>query len=315
MKWLRLRSACSEQWRDLKSFAADRYDELAIDGSDVVSLFRTYYRQNVWFQGTLQGYLILGFVAGMDWWLGHPLAARMAYMAPMFHATQRGGKLAGSLVIAASLLALTLSNYHIPEAHRHSLILEGIVSLTVMIAGMMLVDLSRQRMNRVKHAATHDALTGAANRAGFDAAAEAILSEAVQESTAVTIVLVDCDNFKALNDQHGHQSGDAVLINLVKVLKKAVGREGCVGRTGGDEFVLVIPRRRRATIEKVMMEVRERFETVIADLGTPTSFSFGISEYRTDGLSMTSLIQVADRDMYRDKARIDKPGYALADVS
>lgn len=314
MKWLRLRSALSEQWRDLKSFGQDRYDELAIDGADVVSMFRTYYRQNPWFQGTLQGYGILAVVAGLDWWLGHPLAARMAYMAPMFHATQRGGKLAGSLVIAASLLALTLSNYHIPEAHRHSLVLEGIVSFSVMLAGMMLVARTRERLNRVRHAATHDALTGAANRAGFDMFAEEILSEAVQDDTAVTVVLVDCDNFKALNDQYGHRIGDEVLIALVRFMTKATGRDGCIGRTGGDEFVAVIPRRRRQTVEQLFSEVRERFESHTDNAGYPASFSFGISEYRTDGLSMTSLIDVADKDMYREKAVHKVDPETLADV-
>lgn len=315
MNWNRFQNLVSEQIRDFKSFWQDRLEELMEDGLDIRNTFKTFYRRNPWFQGTFQGFGILAIVAVLDWWFGHPQAARMAYMAPMFLATQRGGKFAGCLVIAASLLALTLSNYHIPADQRNTILIEGLLSLTVMLVGLGLVDRTRESLNKVRHAATHDALTGAANRIGFDVFAEEILSDAVQDDTAVTVVLVDCDNFKRLNDQFGHRAGDDVLISLVKLLKKAVGRDGCVGRTGGDEFVLVIPRRRRLTVQRLMEDVRERFESVVADLGTPTSFSFGISEYRDDGLSMACLLDVADKDMYRYKADRKQGAYALADVS
>ena len=317
MSWKRLSYAISDLTGEWGSFWRDRYNEITLDGQDIFTLIKASYRENMAFRGVVQGMAILLLLGVLDWFLGHPVGARMAYLIPVFLATQRGGKRAGILLILASMLTLVLSNYNLPEAFRGTLAMEVIVGLTVMLVGMYLVDNTRKSLNRAHHVATHDPLTGAANRTGFNEFADAILSNAVVNESAVTVILVDCDNFKELNDKYGHAAGDQVLINLVKLLKKAVGHYGTVGRTGGDEFVAVIPRRRRPSVQKLMEEVRERFESITESQLHPATFSFGISEYRADGLSMTALIDSADRDMYRHKA--DRKGIntevALSEVS
>lgn len=88
--------------------------------------------------------------------------------------------------------------------------------------------------------AMHDPLTGAFNRRGFSAATAA----ASEQPAAVAIV--DLDNFKPVNDHHGHEAGDAVLIAAARRLTRHVGAGGVVARLGGDEFAVLIPRPDRA---------------------------------------------------------------------
>lgn len=286
---------------DCRDFVYETWQDLRVDSQDIWSGLVRYYRQNAWFQGFAQGLVILAIVAGFDRLLGHPVGARMAYLVPVFHATQRGGRVAGSLLVAASLMMITAANYNLAAEARATMRTELILSLVVLVLGMLLVDRTQRKLARIQHIASTDPLTGALNRLALATETELLLSAAVEDQSAVSVVLVDCDGFKQLNDTYGHRVGDQVLTTLVAFLQKAVGDSGSVGRTGGDEFVLVLPRRRRVTIDRVMEQVRERFESTCANLGHPASFSYGVSEYRLDGLSLPALLEAADRDMYRAK--------------
>jgi diguanylate cyclase (GGDEF)-like protein len=95
---------------------------------------------------------------------------------------------------------------------------------------------------RLRWWADHDALTGLLNRAGFHAAATAVLTAAARHRDSVAAFIVDLEGFKAVNDVHGHRAGDAVLVQVGGSLQRwAAELDGVVGRLGGDEFAVVLP--------------------------------------------------------------------------
>ena len=98
----------------------------------------------------------------------------------------------------------------------------------------------RRALSRATSDALTDPLTGLANRRAFDDALEAAAARSCAASP-VQLLIADIDNFKALNDAHGHDFGDAVLSITGEVLKAALRRDTVVARLGGDEFALLLP--------------------------------------------------------------------------
>jgi diguanylate cyclase (GGDEF)-like protein len=91
--------------------------------------------------------------------------------------------------------------------------------------------------------AAHDPLTGVLNRGGFHAAAAAVLAASARRRESVAAFMVDLEDFKTVNDVHGHRAGDAVLVQVAELLqRRAAELAGVVGRLGGDEFAVVLPR-------------------------------------------------------------------------
>jgi diguanylate cyclase (GGDEF)-like protein/PAS domain S-box-containing protein len=100
----------------------------------------------------------------------------------------------------------------------------------------------RKRAENAAHElAVRDSITGLLNRRGLDNALNTVLSSAIAESRQLALLLVDLDYFKAVNDTYGHEAGDHVLREVAHVLSQSVRRTDIVGRTGGDEFVVLLP--------------------------------------------------------------------------
>lgn len=126
--------------------------------------------------------------------------------------------------------------------------------------------------------AARDPLTGILNRGALLESAQHCLSSADDEGVPVTVMFLDIDNFKMVNDQFGQQAGDAVLCGVANVLKGLVCNAGCVGRYGGEEFILILPdlseEEARDKAEQIVEVVRyTSFPNL--DLGRPITCSLG----------------------------------------
>jgi len=171
------------------------------------------------------------------------------------------------------------------------------------LVGVML-DITEQKAleERLAHAASHDSLTGLRNRAELLATASALLADAA--ALPVGVLFIDLDGFKALNDRLGHQAGDAVLRVVAARLAGAVRGEDIVGRIGGDEFVVVVPRATvggvRALAARTRRSVLGEISLGDAPLAVTASIGTAIS---SPGDSVDHLFDRADRAMYRSKRR------------
>ena len=155
---------------------------------------------------------------------------------------------------------------------------------------------NKSSLENLSFKASHDELTGAYNRAGYDI----LLSNINPESTYM--LLFDLDNFKNVNDSYGHETGDKVLIKLVNILKNAFREDDCICRIGGDEFVVIM--RSSGNIQRRLIE--SKLEQIIAALGDtddglpPISVSVGVIDGKEAGDS-SRLFEMADKAMYESK--------------
>jgi diguanylate cyclase (GGDEF)-like protein len=163
-----------------------------------------------------------------------------------------------------------------------------------LVAGIALVAEVQARLaRRLRIAASTDPLTGVANRRAWEADAERHLARAGRTGEPVTVVILDLDGFKEVNDRQGHGAGDALLQELTAGWRGRLRRGDALGRYGGDEFLLCLPATDRAG-------ARDLLEQLASTHGF--SWSTGTATTR-DGDTLVTLLARADADLYADKQR------------
>lgn len=153
--------------------------------------------------------------------------------------------------------------------------------------------------------ATSDELTGLSNRRAVLQQLDRELRRARHEGTPLAVAMADIDHFKAINDQHGHPAGDAVLRQVGGWLQAELREYDCIGRYGGEEFLFVLPGCDAGPALIAMERVRVRVALLPVQWGTvtiPVTISVGISWTNPEGLTSAGLIQAADEALYRAKA-------------
>jgi diguanylate cyclase len=160
-----------------------------------------------------------------------------------------------------------------------------------------------QELEQVSELVREDQLTGALNRRGLDETIERELKRADRSMTAVSVALLDIDNFKQLNDSLGHQVGDRALKHLTKVIKETLRPADTVGRYGGEEFLIVLPE----TDLKSAIEAMQRLQRDLTkkfflhnNERVLVTFSAGVA-LRGPDEDADDLIGRADKAMYQAK--------------
>ncbi|HSP02105.1 MAG TPA: sensor domain-containing diguanylate cyclase [Acidimicrobiales bacterium] len=164
------------------------------------------------------------------------------------------------------------------------------------------VDADWSRTRDLWRRATHDPLTGLANRTEFMTLLERALDRAI-DHPALAVVFVDLDHFKGVNDSAGHRAGDAVLAAVAHAIVEAVRPFDVAGRLGGDEFAVLCP---GLTSEDETTALATRIRDAVAAseavTGIPISGSAGVAVSVAGDGSADSLVARADQAMYRDKS-------------
>jgi diguanylate cyclase (GGDEF)-like protein len=162
----------------------------------------------------------------------------------------------------------------------------------------------KRREDEARFLAYHDTLTGLPNRRLLDDRLRQALHLAQRRDARLAVMLVDLDDFKQINDAHGHRAGDAVLREVAARLAACVRKADTLARQGGDEFVVLIPDLAQTTDGQVVAEkvLRALAAPLQAD-GAPLRLgaSIGISLYPADARDGDALLRNADAAMYRAK--------------
>ncbi|MCA3068933.1 MAG: GGDEF domain-containing protein [Rhodocyclaceae bacterium] len=158
-------------------------------------------------------------------------------------------------------------------------------------------------LEEISEKVREDALTGSLNRHGLNEALTREASRAERYGSALCVSVIDLDNFKKLNDTHGHSAGDEALVHLVTVAKALLRPSDTIGRYGGEEFVVLLPETTldagRVAIERLQRELTRQFFLANNERLLIT-FSAGVVQLRR-GESEADVVRRADQAMYRAK--------------
>jgi len=159
---------------------------------------------------------------------------------------------------------------------------------------------ARRAFSQLQRAACFDALTGVMNRRSFEADIARELGRVTRHGGRFSLVMIDLDGLKTINDTFGHAVGDARLQALGAALRGSTRREDSAYRLGGDEFAVLLPGASRDQALRVMRRVAEG--------AGPARFSWGVASYPSDGTTAESLVAAADARLYRRRARARREG-------
>lgn len=170
-----------------------------------------------------------------------------------------------------------------------------------------MTDISQRKQLELalKHQATHDKLTGLPNRAELSQRLEWALARKDRTREGLAVFFLDLDRFKSINDTHGHEAGDAVLVEFAQRLQNAVRRTDTVARLAGDEFVIVLvgmddaEAGARAVAGKIIAQMDQPFSVAGADIRISTSIGIAIVDHQE--FCPEALLSRADEAMYRAK--------------
>ena len=205
-----------------------------------------------------------------------------------------GGETLGTLC-GASLSRVQVGN----ETVRHLQLIAESLAMQMVTH----VNHSRDRL-RADHAeilAHTDSLTGLANHRAFTTRLEEELARSGRHGTPVSVLAMDIDAFKAVNDTHGHEGGNDVLIALADVLRSAARVEDTAARLGGDEFALLLPHTEEQGALLTAARIADTFLDATAALGRPATISVGVAS--STSAERRSLLATADQALYDEKRR------------
>jgi diguanylate cyclase (GGDEF)-like protein len=144
-------------------------------------------------------------------------------------------------------------------------------------------------------------LTGLLNRHALREFAQHAFNRALLRNQPMTVVVIDCDGFKQLNDTYGHQAGDHVLMLLARSLESQTRQTDLVARLGGDEFAVVCQNTGIDEARQILQRVDESFTTMVIDAGYAASLSIGFGTTSEGHNELDAVLEVADQAMYRHK--------------
>jgi two-component system, cell cycle response regulator len=154
-------------------------------------------------------------------------------------------------------------------------------------------------LEQLRQAAESDGLTGIANRPFFDASLEEEITRAVKNESQFTLVLLDLDHFKDVNDRYGHLGGDKILREVARILSEVTGPLDIVSRFGGEEFAVLLP----GCMVQQSFAAADRLRKAISQVKDPgpVTASAGVATFPFHATDAISLIRVADEALYRSK--------------
>ncbi|GAB4212809.1 MAG: hypothetical protein OHK0012_07800 [Synechococcales cyanobacterium] len=193
------------------------------------------------------------------------------------------------------------------DSHGRRLWQQAEVAILITMARTIGASLQRQEAEAlIRHQATHDPLTGLANRTLFSERLSQALDQVRHTETLLAVLFLDLDHFKTINDSLGHDVGDKLLQQVAQRLKHCLRDRDTIGRWGGDEFTVLLSHlstvaEASRTAQRILNTLKPGF--IVDDYELFISSSIGIALYPYDGQVADTLLKHADAALYRAKER------------
>lgn len=250
--------------------------------------------------------LSLAAVAGIAWLdhlTTHAVSLSVFQLLPIALATWYAPPPLGSLT---GLSAVAIWLFHaLFHAHAYDqtwhVFWNAAVRLVFFLLFARLLGALKSALRRERTVARIDDLTWLLNVRGFHEACERLFQLAARHHRPTTLAFIDLDDFKRVNDAHGHAAGDRVLRDVAVALTAQVRATDVVGRLGGDEFAVFMPETGLAGAQTAFAKIQQELRLMAETHGYPVGFSIGVAIFPSAPPSLADAIKVADALMYRAK--------------
>jgi len=247
--------------------------------------------------------LLAVFIGVIRFFTGPEYALSLFYLLPIALATWYIGRWAGIVVSLASAVSWLIADLSMLSAFSSTLIpyLNETFRLIVFLIITWVLTKLKKAMDDHKALGRTDPLTAIPNRRAFYDLAELELNKARRYQKPLSVLYVDIDNFKKINDRLGHHIGDALLCSAAKMIKSNVRAIDIIGRFGGDEFVILLAETGPESVALVARKLRDKLLILMQNRNWPVTFSIGAVTFENPPESVEQLIMAADRQMYNAK--------------
>lgn len=212
-----------------------------------------------------------------------------------------------AMLLIGSSIDLAGQVFQIPEAlELIEEILHNVGFILFVFACVSWVNYQREQSEELRHLAELDSLTGISNRRSFLERCQIYLKSEYVDESSVSLLLLDIDHFKQINDSFGHQVGDQILIDVARTVKEVLRKDDYFARIGGEEFIILLKDVEETTAKKVAEKIRLAVESIsMLHNGSTISCTISIGATVCDRkqADFDDLFNQADKALYSAKAK------------
>jgi diguanylate cyclase (GGDEF)-like protein len=248
--------------------------------------------------------LLAGIISLADYLVGYEISTSLFFLIPIALATWYGTSRQGVFfAFLSSLIWFTIDTVYTPHSYSHPLIpfWNTSVRLGLFLIAIQFLTSLKSQSNSEKNLSRTDGLTGVMNARGFAEAAEKMFELASRHGRPTALAYFDLDDFKQVNDQHGHSEGNKVLQTIGEVLLKSVRKTEVAGRLGGDEFAIALPETNETGARAVLNKLRVNLAQAMQEHNWPVGFSIGVISFDLPPANFDEAVRLADALMYKVK--------------
>jgi diguanylate cyclase (GGDEF)-like protein len=249
------------------------------------------------------GIASIGLIGGLDYLTGNEVAFSLFYLVPITMVTLAVDQKTGLILSFISALTLLVAEIAAGQTYSHPglYVLNTLIrTLFYGVVAYLVAELQKSRKEE-RLAARTDFTTGAVNARYFNELLQMEINRIRRYPHPITLVYVDVDNFKLVNDLFGHRIGDEVLRCIASELKSQLRSTDTIARLGGDEFVMLLPSTRQPEARTVVFKVYNHLLEKMRQRNWPVTFSMGVVTCEFSPYSAEQLVNMADELMYEVK--------------
>lgn len=265
----------------------------------ILSRFESWNKSAI----TFWGFILIGIIGVFDFLTGYEYAFSVFYVLPISMIAWGVGPKNGYLACFVSAVVWFMADVSTGHLYSHSLIpyWNSLIRFSFFVIITFLLSALKTALENEKKASNTDFLTGASNSRYFFNIVQMEINRLGRTHRPFTVVYIDIDNFKSINDKFGHTEGDMILQAIVRSIKTKIRNTDLIARLGGDEFALFLPDTNQEAMQAIIEKINEYLHSEMKKCEIEVTLSMGVLTCSVPPHSINELIKAADNLMYYAK--------------